>query len=342
LTREVLKQEKKVIVVGAGQWGKNLIRNFYELGALLGVAEMSEGSRSQLEQTYPGLPLYTSLEEALATQADALVIATPAPTHFEFAKAALEANKDVFVEKPMTLTRQDATTLATLADQNKRVLMVGHLLLYQPAIRWIRDYLQSGEAGKVWHVATRRAKLGKVRCEENVWWSFAPHDVSVVLELLGRPTLKHVTAQGHPMLQAGIDDNVNVLLEFTSGQTAHIHSSWYWPINERSTTILAEKKMIVYDEVKQSVTIFDKGVNPDLSNREGVSFVADVADAQPLRLECEHFLHCLETRMKPLSDGWNGVAVVEVLEKAQEAMLEKAEHKKSKHEKDERDGVVHV
>jgi predicted dehydrogenase len=329
---------KRVTVVGAGNWGKNLVKNFNELGALQAVAEPSQALRQGLATEYPHLTLLENLEQALQSDTDALVIATPAPTHFKFAKAALEAGKDVFVEKPVTLTSQDAKALAHLADDKGRILMVGHLLLYQPAIRWIRDYLQSGEAGKVWHVATRRAKLGKVRAEENVWWSFAPHDVSVVLELLGRPALNSVKAQGHAGVQASVEDNVDVLLEFASGQTAHIHSSWYWPHNERHTTILAEKKMIVYDEVKQSVTVFDKGINPDLSNREGESFVADVADAQPLRLECEHFLHCLETRTKPLSDGWNGVAVVEVLEKAQEAMKEKANFA----DRPARSGVVHV
>jgi predicted dehydrogenase len=315
---------KHVTVVGAGNWGKNLVKNFHELGALYAVAEPSPVLRQKLVQDYPSVKFLDGLEQALASDTDALAIATPAPTHFKFAKAALEAGKDVFVEKPMTLTSHDAKALAHLAEERGRILMVGHLLLYQPAIRWMRDYLASGEAGKVWHVATRRAKLGKVRAEENVWWSFAPHDVSVVLELLGRPVLKNVKAQGQAGVQATVEDNVDVLLEFASGQTAHIHSSWYWPHNERNTTILAEKKMLVYDEVKQTVTVFDKGVNPDLSNREGESFVADVADAQPLRLECEHFLQCLETRSTPLSDGWNGVAVVEVLEKAQEAMKENA------------------
>ncbi len=311
---------KRVTVVGTGNWGKHLAKNFHDLGALGAVAEPSQIVRQQLAKDYPHLTLLEGLEQALCSTTDALVIATPAPTHFAFARAALEAGKDVFVEKPMTLTGQEAKVLAHLAEAKKRILMVGHLLLYQPAIRWMRDYLQSGEAGRVWHVATRRAKLGKVRAEENVWWSFAPHDVSVVLELLGRPALKSVKAQGYAGVQARVEDNVDVLLEFTGGQTAHIHSSWYWPHNERHTTILAEKKMIVYDEVKQTVTVFDKGINPDLSNREGEAFVAEVADLQPLRLECEHFLHCLETRTIPLSDGWNGLAVVEVLEKAQEAM----------------------
>jgi predicted dehydrogenase len=309
---------KKVIVVGAGHWGKNLVKNFYDLGALAGVAEAHDGLR-QVAQEQFSCPTYKDFLEALPN-ADALVIATPASTHYPFAKTALEAGKDVFIEKPMTLTTADAKELAELADANKRILMVGHLLLYQPAIAWIRDYLQSGKAGQVWHVSTQRAKLGKVRKQENVWWSFAPHDISVILELLGRPKLQTIKAQGQAMLQQGIQDDVHVSLHFEGNKTAHIHSSWYWPQNERSTTILAEKKMIVYNEVTQTVIVYDKGINPDLTERDQGSFVADVASGQPLRLECEHFLQCLETRERPRSDGWNGVAVVDILEKAQDAM----------------------
>lgn len=308
----------KVIVAGAGNWGKNLIKNFHDLNALAGVAEMHPGLRQEIQKNY-AVPVYKDIPEALP-HASALVIATPASSHYDYAKLALETGKDVFIEKPMTLNSVEALELAQLAEAKEKILMVGHLLLYQPAITWIRDYLQKGQAGQVWHIATRRAKLGKVRSEENVWWSFAPHDVSVVLELLGRPQLKHVKAQGKAAVQPLIEDNVDVLLKFTSGQTAHIHSSWYWPTNERCTTILAEKKMIVYDEINQSVTVFDKGIYPDLSNREGPSFQAEVSKEQPLRLECEHFLNCLSTREKPRSDAWNGLAVVEILEKAHQEM----------------------
>jgi predicted dehydrogenase len=310
---------KKVVVVGAGNWGKNLIRNFHALGALAGVADASELLREGVAQAYPDISIYRDFSEALATP-HALVIATPAPTHYRLAKHALEAGKDIFVEKPFTLATREATELAEYADEHEQILMVGHLLLYQPAITWMRNYLRSGEAGSVLHVHTQRTKLGKVRREENVWWSFAPHDVSVVLELLGQPTLKRVQAHGHAMLQAGIEDNVHVDLTFETGQTAHLHSSWYWPLNERRTTVITERKMLVYNEVEQTVTVHDKGIDTDLNNRDEGSFMADVTDAEPLRLECQHFLECLETRSRPRSDGWNGVAVVEVLQRAQEAL----------------------
>jgi predicted dehydrogenase len=311
---------KQVVVVGAGSWGKNLVQNFYKLGALAGVAEMDTKLRQNAALACPGIELYDDCRQVLDTDIPAMVFATPAPTHYRFAKAALEAGKDVFIEKPMTLNTAEAIALAEYADQHDRILMVGHLLLYQPAIAWMRDYLASGKAGQVLHVMAQRAKLGRVRREENVWWSFAPHDVSVVLDLLGNPKLKHVQASGHAMLQPGVEDNVHVDLTFESGQTAHIHASWYHPLLQRSTTVIAQQQMLVYDEVSQQVTVFDKSVDADLNNVDGGSWVADVAADQPLQLECQHFLDCLESRQQPRSNGWNGVAVIEVLEKAQEAM----------------------
>jgi len=254
------------------------------------------------------------------SDAQAVVLATPAPTHYQLALAALEAGKDVFVEKPMTLRTQEALQLAEYADKHSRILMVGHLLLYQPAIGWMREYLASGKAGDVLHVATQRAKLGKVRREENVWWSFAPHDISVVLALLGNPSIKQVQAQGHAMLQTKIEDSIHVDLRFEGGQTAHIHCSWYWPLNQRNTVVIASEQMLVYDEISQTVTVHDKGVDADLNNRDEGSWCVEVAASEPLRIECEHFLDCLNTRQRPRSDGWNGVAVVEILEKVQEAL----------------------
>lgn len=309
----------QVVVVGAGNWGKNLVQNFYELGALAGVVEVNPDLRAAISTQYQ-VVTYVDYEEVLATDAQAIVLATPAPTHYQMGLAALKAGKDVFVEKPMTLRAEEARLLAEYADQHSRILMVGHLLLYQPAIAWMRDYLASGKAGNVLHVATQRVKLGKVRTEENVWWSFAPHDVSVVLYLLGNPPLQQVKAQGHPMLQSSIEDNVHVDLQFEGGQTAHIHCSWYWPLLQRSTVVIASEQMLVYDEVSQTVTVHNKGVDAKLNNREEGSWCVEVSASKPLKFECEHFLHCLKSREQPRSNGWNGVAVVEILEKAQEAM----------------------
>ena len=310
----------QLIVVGAGNWGRNLVRNFHELNALAGVVELDANLREQVAANYPDVSLYEDYQQALSTDVSALVLATPAPSHYKLAMMALEAGKDVFVEKPMTLRTDEARSLAEYADRESRILMVGHLLLYQPAISWMRDYLATGKAGNVLHVATQRLKLGKVRREENVWWSFAPHDVSVILELLSKPPLQRVAASGHAMLQPGIEDNVHVDLVFAGGQTAHVHCSWYWPLLARNTVVIGDKQMLVYDEVLQKITIYDKGIDGDLHNRDNGREVVEVADSQPLKIECQHFLDCVKSRQHPLSDGWNGVAVVEILEKATEML----------------------
>ncbi len=311
----------QVIVVGGGNWGKNLIRNFYQLNTLSGIVEVDSEKQTEYQTDYPNLKIYLDYQEALKTDISAIVIATPAPTHYQLAKAALEAGKDVFVEKPMTLKAEQAKSLAEYADKHGRILMVGHLLLYQPAITWMREHLDTGKAGKVLHVATTRTKLGRVRKEENVWWSFAPHDISVVLHLLSNPEVKKINAQGQAILQLGIKDNVHVDLTFQQDKTAHIHCSWYHPLLQRSTVVIAEKQMLVYDEVAQTVTVFDKSIDrTTLKNIDGGSSKIDIAASEPLKLECEHFLNCIETRTKPISDGWNGVAVVEILEQAQEKL----------------------
>ena len=312
---------QSVIVVGAGNWGKNLVSNFYALGALAGVVELSPQLRAGVAASYPDVTLYDDFPTALTESgATGVVIATPAHTHYSLAMQAMAAGKDVFVEKPMTLIAAESIALAEYADKHDRVLMVGHLLLYQPAIAWMRDYLAAGKLGDVKRVVAQRAKLGKVRAVENVWWSFSPHDVSIVLELLGRPKLVNVQAIGCAILQPGIEDEVRVEMTFAEGKTAHIHASWLWPINQRGTIVIGSQGMLVYDEVAQTVTIHHKTVDSDLNHHDGGIEVVEVAAAQPLQLECQHFLDCLVSRQKPRSDGWNGVAVVEVLEKAQQAM----------------------
>ncbi|MEO1390037.1 MAG: Gfo/Idh/MocA family oxidoreductase [Cyanobacteria bacterium J06634_6] len=311
---------KQVIVVGSGHWGKNLVRNFYELDALAGVVEIAPDLQARVKDQYPEVVLFTDYAEALATDVSAIVIATPAPTHYELALAALKAGKDVFVEKPMTLRESEARELTAYADEHERILMVGHLLLYQPAIAWMRNHLNARKAGKVKHIDTHRLNLGKVRTTENVWWSLAPHDISIILDLLGNPTLHEVRASGYSRLQNDIADEVHADLIFSSGQTAHLHCSWQWPLKQRGTIVIAEKQMLVYDEIQQSVAVHDKQIDKLLNAIDSGITDISIASEQPLRLECEHFLSCLASRQMPHSDGQNGVAVVEILEKVQEVL----------------------
>lgn len=311
-------QIPQVMVVGAGAWGQNLIRNFHRLGALSGVVEPNSAIRQRLRKELPDIEILGSFEQALAHRTAALVIATPASTHFDLGIRTLEAGKDVFIEKPMTMCTKDARKLVEYAEQTQRILMTGHLLLYQSAVRWISDYLQSGEAGAVLHVHTMRAKLGTARSFENVWWSFAPHDISIILEFLGTPNLESVTASSSTYLQEGIPDSVHADLIFSHGQTAHVHTSWYWPHNDRRTIIITSNKMITYNEVDQSITIHDKRIDGALNNiDEGERVITDIADTTPLEAECRHFLDCIKNRTRPKSDGRNGLAVVEVLERVQ-------------------------
>lgn len=308
----------QVIVVGAGNWGQNLVRQFDRLQALAGVVEIDPEKREAIRQLYPNIPLYSQYEEALATEGTAIAIATHAPSHYSLAKTALNAGKDVFIEKPMTLHVGEARELAVYADEHSRVLMVGHLLLYQPAIRWMGDYIARGELGRVYHVSTTRVKLGKARREEDVWWSFAPHDISVILDLLGNPSLQSARSSGQAILQPDIVDNIHVDLVFNEGKTAHVHCSWFWPVLQRETIVLGEKQMLVYDEARKTVTVHDKGIDGNLQNRVGESWQPVLDETEPLAIECRHFLDRLLDRQQPLSNGWNGVAVIEILEKARE------------------------
>jgi len=314
----------KVVVVGAGNWGRNLVKTFHSLDALGGIAESNPTLRQQISEQYPETPIFEDYFAALAQSTTlAVVLATPASTHYTFARAALEADRDVFIEKPMTLKGKESQWLAEYADQHNLILMVGHLLLYQPAITWMRDYLATGQAGKVLHIATQRLKLGRVRFEENVWWSFAPHDVSVVLELLGHPRLLGVKVQGQKMVQRGIEDYVHVDLTFENFQSAHIHCSWYWPTVERRTTVITDQQILVYDELSQSVTIYRQHINgKTLQHNDNGFEQVQIAQEHPLTLECQHFLDCLTTRQQPHSDGWNGVAVVNILEQVQNLLYD--------------------
>ena len=307
-----------IVVVGAGAFGKNHVRTFSELGSLFGVVDQDEELLSKVTRDYPGTKTWADLDKALLdiTKA-AFVISTPAPTHFELARQILEKGHDVLVEKPITLSSKEARTLNDLAQKKGSILMVGHLLLFQPFLSWFKEEFETGRLGAIKRVSTQRTKLGTVRSSENVWWSFAPHDIAVVLELLGRPGLPSVQAHGSCTIQNNVEDDVHVELEFDNDTSAHIHSSWLWPDNIRRTTVICEKKMLVYDEVANSVTIYNSKIDGDLSHHPAPSpKTLALPKANFLELECQHFLSCIENRSTPIPDGQNGLSVVDLLEKA--------------------------
>lgn len=306
---------KKVAVIGAGRWGRNLVRTFAQLGELACVVETCPHIREEIGTLFPAVPVFSSLEAIWASEIPAVVIATPVPTHYAIAKAALLAGKDVFVEKPLTLRVEEATELHQLANSLGRVLMVGHLLMYQPAIEWMDAYIKSGELGSIYSLHQRRAQLGRVRTVENVLWSLGVHDIAVLLQLVGeRP--ERVAAYGQRVLQHEIEDDVHLHVEFSGGIEAHLHFSWLWPQQERKLVIVGARGMLVYDESVQTVTLHRKGIAADLTNRDDGSEVVFAGSDEPLRLEALHFLRCVDERTAPRSDGANGIAVISVLAQA--------------------------
>ncbi len=305
----------KIAVIGAGNWGINLVRNLRDLGALSHVAEAVPALRERAAAEAPDAEIHEGYEPLLEAGVDAVAIATPVPTHHGVAKAFLEAGIDVFVEKPMTFSTAEAEDLVAAADRGGRVLMVGHLLLYQPAVHWLKEYLDAGELGRVYSMHQERSKLGRARAAENVLWSLGVHDVAVLLHLAGAAPTSSVFS-GHCGLQPGIEDDTYLHMDFPGGTKAHLHNSWLWPENRRRLTVVGEKGMLVYDEVAQNVTLHHKTIDAELQNCDGGEEVVFEGSGQPLRLEMEHFIDCLETRATPRSDGQNGADVVRVLEGA--------------------------
>jgi len=308
-----------VAVVGCGAWGRNHVRTFHELGALAGVVEVMPALREKIRADYPGVPVWSSLEQAFA-HADGIVVATPAPSHAALAGRALLAGKGVLVEKPMTLDTRQAKELVGLAAGAGRPLMVGHLLMYQPAIRELKRLLETGAVGRVLRIHQERLNHGRVRQTENVLWSLAPHDVAVLCHLMGEGP-RVVRASGAAFLQPGIHDDIHLELGFSGGRSAHIHSAWYWPGKRRGLRVLGDEGMIAYNESDQSLTLHRKrlkGGDPPAGLApvdEGSERVFE-GHGEPLRLEDQHFLDCLASGAAPLSDGRSGVEVVRVLEEA--------------------------
>lgn len=303
-----------VAVIGAGNWGKNLVKNFHELGALSSIAESDPDLQERFKKEFPQISIYDDYRQIPLEQTDAVAIATPAPTHYEVASYFLENGVDVFVEKPMTLGSKEAIALHNLALQNNRILMVGHLLLYQPAIQFIKKFISEGRLGKLYHLHQERKKLGRARYVENVTWSLGVHDIAVLLYLVGEQP-KHIFASGHCGLQKTVEDDVYVHMQFVDSVKAHLHNSWIWPENRRQLTIVGEKGMLVFDEINSRVTYHNKTIDADLNNHDEGSEVVFEGTEPPLKLELQHFLDCVANRSQPISDGQNGIDVVTTLER---------------------------
>jgi predicted dehydrogenase len=306
----------RILAIGAGAWGKNIVATLHAMGALSGIVEGSAKRREELRLQYPGLPVFESLAEAPLGTYDAATVATPAETHYEIARLLLESGKDVFVEKPVTLNRADAQALVKLAGDQGRLLMAGHLLLYQPAIRFVKDAIASGKIGKLLSLHQERLNLGRARRVENALWSLGVHDVAVLLYLQGSSP-SAVSFSGQAALNGGIEDDTYVHMSFGDGSQAHVHNSWLWPERRRRLTVIGDRAMLVYDELEQKIWLHKKGVDAQtLESRDaGVELVFEGA-SEPLRLEMEHFAECVRTRKEPESGAQNTLAVMDVLERA--------------------------
>lgn len=305
-----------VAVIGAGAWGRHLVRILAELGALDAVVDPNESVRAEVAARYPNVACYDDLQPVLETDCSpAVAIATPVPTHYPVAREALLAGKDVFVEKPLACSANEAEELWRLAERGRRTLMVGHLLLYQPAVQWIKAYLDSGVLGRVHSFHQERLNLGQARSAENALWSLGVHDVAVLLYLVGSPPAEVRTA-AQSVLQPGIEDDVYLHLEFPGGQRAHLHATWLWPEKRRRLVVVASDGMLVYEEGEQRVLVHKRSIGRDLVSKDGGWEEAFRGEGEPLRLEMQHFLARLEDRKPPLSDGRSGAEVVRVLEAA--------------------------
>lgn len=303
----------RIAVIGAGNWGRNLVRNLSDMDALSHVVEQKADSLKEISSQFSDVECLDSFDSLLESNIDAVAIATPAQSHYEIASTFLKAGKDVFIEKPMTLCSKEASELVDIAKLNNSILMVGHMLLYQPAIQFIKTYLAEGHIGQIYHLHQERLKLGRVRSKENVIWSLGVHDIAVLLYLAGS-TPHEIKCSGHSGIQEQIQDDAYVHMTFQSGTKAHLHSSWIWPENSRSMRIIGSKGMLVYDEIKQTVTLHKKRIGEDLENIDEGEETLFEGSSQPLRLEMEHFVHCIKTRETPISDGLSGLAVIRVLE----------------------------
>jgi predicted dehydrogenase len=321
----------KIGVAGLGYWGPNLARNFAAIPGceLTWCCDPDPAARDGASARFPGVRLSGELDELLADPTlDAVALATPVPTHSALAARVLEAGKHCFVEKPLGRSVAEAQVPASRAAEAGRILMVGHLLEYHPAVRRLKELTDSGELGeRIYYIYGNRLNLGKLRADENALWSLGAHDVSVVLYLAGEEPWE-ATAHGESYVRDGVEDVVFCFLRFPSGMCAHLHLSWLDPHKERRFTVVGSRRMATFDDMalEGKLTIYDKGFDQDARNygeyitRSGGMESPPLANVEPLRLECEHFVQCVLRGDRPQSDGESGLRVVRVLEQLQRSL----------------------
>jgi predicted dehydrogenase len=320
----------RLAAAGLGYWGPNLARNLDELdGAELAwICDRDEDRLQRFGGRFPDARKTTRFEDLLEDDSlDAVAIATPVVTHFELARAALLAGKHVFVEKPLALSSALGGQLVALAEERNLVLMPGHLLLYHPGVAKLKDLVDSEELGRLLYVYGNRQNLGQIRKDENALWSLGAHDLSVILHLVGEEPVE-AWARGESFLNPGVEDVVFCYLRFPSGVVAHMHLSWLDPHKMRRMTVVGDRKMAVFDDMEpeRKVTVYDKGPQQpaetwgEWQTRSGDISIPKVANDEPLRLECEHFLALLRGEGDRVAAARDGLAVVRALEQLQSSL----------------------
>jgi UDP-2-acetamido-3-amino-2,3-dideoxy-glucuronate N-acetyltransferase len=322
------KQTCDTALIGGGYWGKNLARNFLELGALHTICDASETTLASFQKGYESVRKSTSFDSVLADDSvNKIAIAAPAEFHFRLAKAALEQGKDVFVEKPLCLTVEEGEELVELSKDTKRILMVGHLLQYHPCVEKIRELIARGELGRLQYITSNRLNLGKIRREENALWSFAPHDLSVILSLVGNRLPESLQCTGESWLTQGVADATLTAMKFDGSVRAHVFVSWLYPFKEQKLTVIGSRAMVVFDDTlpwNQKLLMYrhkiawQDGRVPMADKADGE--VVEVVSSEPLRNECNHFLECCHDRTQPRTDGVEGLQVLKVLAMAQQSL----------------------
>jgi UDP-2-acetamido-3-amino-2,3-dideoxy-glucuronate N-acetyltransferase len=316
----------QIALVGCGYWGKNLCRNFHALGALSTVVDATENGQATARSIAPNAIISNNFDDILgADQIQGVGLATPAETHADLAIQAMRSGKDVFVEKPMALSISDAEEMQKVALETDRILMVGHLLEYHPAVLKLRELIDSGELGKINYIYSNRLNFGKVRTEENALWSFAPHDVAVILRLLGQSPIE-VSASGGSYLTQDVADVTVSNLRFSNNCRAHIFVSWLHPYKEQRLVVVGDQKMAIFNDVAaygEKLQLYSQRVefdgNVPVLKKENAEFISH-ADTEPLHEECAHFLEYMKSRNKPLTDAQSGIEVLKVLNACQSSI----------------------
>lgn len=305
----------KLGVIGAGKWGQNIISTLRDLDMLGAIAESSQPAIEACKQKFGAdIPVVASIEGFQDMALDGVCVVTPADTHARIATRSLQMGFHTFVEKPLALNSSDAKKLVELANSRRRILMVGHLLLYQPAIQWMRKYLSAGKLGTLYSIHQSRLNLGTVRRVENVLWSLGVHDVAAIQFLLGQSPSR-IQLLGQAALRTNIEDDIYLHMIYPSGVQAHLHTSWLWPEKQRTMTIIGSKGILIFDEIKGEVTLQKKYIHELDAIDEG-SEVVYRDNTPPLGIELQHFADCIASHSNPLSDGTSGAEVVKILESA--------------------------